>query len=121
VIGLTETAITRESEGAEICLTWLSLKETDVDYQLFVHVLDGATIAAQVDRQPKEGQYPTGVWRQGELVEDCFAVQLPDDGGWQIDLGLYNLVDGLRLPLVNKNGQRLPNDSLVLSPKKDNS
>ena len=51
-----------------------------------------AKIVAQVDAQPREGTYPTGIWGEGEIVPDKHTVPLPDDlpeGEYTVYIGWY--------------------------------
>jgi hypothetical protein len=117
VIGLAEPQITRQGDQMEVCLRWLSLKHTTTDYHVFVHVLgEDGTQFAQLDFQPRDGAYPTGAWSPGETMDDCVTLAVPDlpDSGWQVNLGLYNLDGGQRLPVQDQDGHSLPNDSISI-------
>lgn len=119
VIGLAEPNITRDVDTLKICLRWVSLAPTSMDYHVFIHVLSGESgLVAQADFQPKNGLYPTGVWTAGEAIDDCItldASQLPDK--WKIALGLYDLPSGERLPVVDRDGLLLDNDMVVITPQ----
>jgi len=79
-----------------ITLHWRALKETDVDYTLFVHVLDAnGQIVAQNDSQPRGGSYPTSMWVKGEYVSDTIA--LAASAGKGIEVGWYILETGERV------------------------
>jgi hypothetical protein len=115
VIGLAEPQITRQGDQMEVCLRWLSLDHITTDYHVFVHVLgEDGTQFAQVDFQPRDGAYPTGAWSPGETIDDCVTLAVPDlpDSGWQVNLGLYNLDGGQRLPVQDQDRHSLPNDML---------
>jgi hypothetical protein len=117
VIGLAEPVLTQQGDQVQVCLRWLSLAKTATDYHVFVHVLgaDGALIT-QADFEPKNGAYPTGAWSPGEAIDDCVTLAAPDlpSSGWQIALGLYNLDDGVRLPVRDAAGQT-QGDSVQIS------
>lgn len=87
----------------QLQLYWESLAETGVDYTLFVHVQDQAgNLAAQMDRPPVNGSYPTSLWSSGEIIPDVVTVPLPEKlppGKYSVVMGLYNLADGARLAL----------------------
>ena len=78
-----------------IGLYWHALKETDIDYTRFVHVLDaGGNIIAQNDSQPRNGDYPTSLWVRGEYVRE--EIQIPTAGA-MIEVGWYMAETGERL------------------------
>ena len=71
-----------------ITLHWRALRETDVDYTLFVHILDAnGQIVAQNDSQPRNGSYPTSMWVKGEYVSD--TIRLAASAGKMIEVGWY--------------------------------
>ncbi len=95
-------------------LYWRSLAETEVDYTLFVHLLNDADeIVSQVDRPAAQrlnaaSAYPTSLWDEGEVVLDeivldvppSLLAQLATDGrlnSYSLEVGLYNALDGQRL------------------------
>jgi 4-amino-4-deoxy-L-arabinose transferase-like glycosyltransferase len=107
----------RAGESASITLYWKSIGKTDLDYTVFVHLLDSAgNIRAQVDAPPRGGAYPTSIWDVGELIRDDYALLLPRDlkpGDYQIETGAYAFPSLTRLPISNANGKPL-GDHLIL-------
>jgi len=94
-------------------LYWEAVEEIPVDYTVFVHLLGGFNPAtggpvwAQHDGQPLGGQHPMGHWRVGMIVKDRHVVALPPDmppGEYQVEVGLYNLASGERLPVTQPDG-----------------
>jgi hypothetical protein len=78
-----------------IALYWRAIKETDVDYTRFVHILDSSgSIIAQNDSYPRSGDYPTSLWVRGEYVRE--EVQIPTQGT-TIEIGWYVAEIGERL------------------------
>jgi hypothetical protein len=72
-----------------LTLYWQALAETETDYTVFVHLLDGqGQIAAQRDVQPNDGAYPTSLWAAGEYVSDDHPFTLPS-GTYGLEVGLY--------------------------------
>jgi 4-amino-4-deoxy-L-arabinose transferase-like glycosyltransferase len=118
VIGLASDPRVRVDDGSStVCLDWVSLGETSVDYHVFVHLVtpDGELIS-QHDGQPRQESYPTSVWQTGEAVEDCIvlnheAAVMPE---WTLSLGLYSLGDNARLPLMNKETNQMMGDHLIV-------
>jgi hypothetical protein len=71
---------------------------------------------AQVDTQPRGGNYPTSIWDVGEVVRDEYILQLPADlarGDYRVSLGLYQYPSLARLPMSDAAG-RLLDDHLIL-------
>ena len=87
VIGDQSELVGYDLKNDSITLHWRALKETDVDYTLFVHVLDASgRIIAQNDSQPRNGSYPTSLWVKGEYVSDLISI---NTRGAMIEVGWY--------------------------------
>ncbi|MFN2137386.1 MAG: hypothetical protein ACK2UK_15605 [Candidatus Promineifilaceae bacterium] len=101
-------------EETGLMLYWQSLVPTAVDYDIFVHLLNGAgEIVAQVDRQPLSGLAPTSFWQPGDIVRDPYTIPVPSDlppGDYQIQVGLFDRQTGARLPYTRppEHGDALP-------------
>jgi hypothetical protein len=86
-------------------LYWQPLQEMEVDYTVFVHLLDHASgkIVTQVDEQPLHQTYPMSLWVSGEVVTDEHTLTIPADataGQYDVVVGLYVQSSGEHL-LVN--------------------
>jgi len=101
-----------------VTLYWQSLAEMDKDYTIFVHLVDQAGhIYSQQDCQPQEGDYPTSLWRRGEVVWDAHELSIPPDtpaGSYRLVMGMYLLETMERLPVVDQEGERLQDDMIPL-------
>lgn len=103
-----------------LTLWWQALQTPQADYTVFVHLFDPATeeLVAQSDAQPRGGAYPTSWWTAGEVVSE--TVTLPLEG---VPPGTYRLAVGLydrtvtRLTALGPDGERLPDDRMVLPPE----
>jgi hypothetical protein len=89
------------------------------NYTVFVHLLgpDGQ-VHGQVDAWPVSGTRATSTWAPGEAIDDHFAVRVDADapsGDYQVEIGLYLLATGERLPVLNAAGE--PVADRVLVPK----
>ena len=119
IVGMAEPDITVNGEQLQVCLRWVSLSTTEIDYHVFVHLLDiGGQVITQGDFALGAGVYPTSVWLPGESLDDCTSLnksQLPD-GSWQVAIGIYELANGQRLPVINDAGQPLQNNAVLFSP-----
>ncbi|MGB9594613.1 MAG: hypothetical protein ACPL7R_10805, partial [Anaerolineae bacterium] len=92
-------------------LTWQALARMDKDYVAFIHLVDasGHTVW-QVDRQPRDGAYPTSLWDVGEIVDDPIAIPMPQDVGarvYWLHLGVYDPDTEERLLAFDPFGRRL--------------
>ncbi len=91
-----------QGQPLEYTFLWRSLGETDVDYTVFMHLIDGeGQMVTGHDAQPRGGLYPTSVWEVGERVADERA-WTPDlaPGRYRVEVGLYDLATMARLPLT---------------------
>ena len=89
-----------EGELPRVVLCWQAIKPTPNDYTVFVHVpADDGQITA--DAPPVGGNYPTSIWRAGDIIEDVhpLAVQFIP----QAFIGLYRLDTGERLTIDGTN------------------
>jgi hypothetical protein len=80
---------------------WEALKPIDKSYAAFVHLIDAdGVIEAQRDSFPGLGNYPTVLWRPGEVFVDRYTLHVPDTAYAPLDttvrVGLYER-DGPRL------------------------
>lgn len=119
VIGLAEPKVTRQGSRVETCLRWVSIAPAPLDYQMFVHIVQAdGTIAAQSDFQPKAGQYPTGAWSPGEVIEQCIPLEAPGlaETGWRVAVGLYDLATGARPAAADRGGAPQPDNLVMVKP-----
>ena len=102
----------------DLTLYWQATAPPEADYITFVHLLDLAgEIAAQVDRRPRDGRYPTSFWMPGEVVSDTFTLSVPaaaSPGHYRLVGGMYTWPDLARLPVVGPDGQPQPENLLEL-------
>jgi hypothetical protein len=108
LIALASPQITQDGQHLTMCLSWRAERQVPVDLALFVHLLDGAGNLIMQHDGPAGGDYPTGVWARGEVVNQCVvltAPDLPDDA--QIAFGLYRMDDFTRLAVRDASGNAL--------------
>ncbi len=106
------------SRTVSLRLTWQALAPMDKDYIVFIHVVgvDGKTVW-QVDRQPRDGAYPTSLWDVGEIVDDEVIVPVPRNAEsrmYGLHLGVYDPDTQERLLAFDPFGRRLKDDIIVL-------
>jgi len=112
-----QTTTARPGETLRLVLYWRANKQVEEDYTVFVHLVDDTgRIWGQRDSQPENGFYPTSYWDVGEMVRDEYEVMVDPDvppGLYKIEMGLYLLATGERLPYIDEQGQVL-GDAMVL-------
>jgi 4-amino-4-deoxy-L-arabinose transferase-like glycosyltransferase len=116
LIGYELTSPVDRGTGLDLRLYWQALSEMDEDYTVFVHWLDeGGRILTQQDNQPRDGTYPTGLWNEGEVVEDLYHLAVPAGRPpVLLTVGMYRLETLERLAVFDENGQRLADDRIIL-------
>lgn len=102
-IALDGYTLKREGDEFVVSLRLAALRQPEKDYTLFVHVEDASGgIVAQHDAQPLDGQYPTSLWDEDEVVVSAWRVSLPatlEAGTYRVWIGLYEWQSGARLPI----------------------
>jgi hypothetical protein len=114
---LLDTRIERQGGTPHLSSTWTTTATPPEEYTVFVHVLDAnGNLIGQADGPPSGGDYPTDWWSPGETIMDERPLPLPPEAD-RVTIGLYRLSDGMRLPVVDGAGQRVPDDEIVLPLK----
>ena len=101
--------------GQAVCLVlnWQSAGNLPADYTVFVHLVGPVNqtaksmLRAQHDGMPVDGLRPTETWQPGEYIQDMHVIFVPADvpaGVYQINVGLYDAVTGVRLPVRQAGG-----------------
>lgn len=92
---------------------------TDQDLTQFIHLYSpDLGMAAQQDAQPQQGANPTWAWVPGEIVIDRQTLTVSDEaspGIYDLLVGLYNPVAGVRLPVTMAQGTAAPQDHVRLA------
>ena len=108
----------RGERALRLGLHWQALRQMEGDYKVFVHLLDPATeaIVAQDDAMPRQNQYPTSWWAEGEVVSDEIIISLEDlpQGSYRLALGVYDPQTADRLAAVGPDGAPVANDRVML-------
>jgi len=106
----------------DLAFYWQALAKPDVDYTVFIHLVDEAgNIVSQIDSVPVGGARPTTGWRKEEVITDIYNLPIPADlspGIYHLNVGLYNPDDGTR-PAVTVSGALQPDNQLRLAPAFD--
>lgn len=88
---LTKNPLQTDDE-LEVTLYWQALKSSAVNYTVFVHLVDaGGQLVAQHDSEPNNGQYPTSIWKTGDVIKDVHQVSLSTlpAGRYILEVGFY--------------------------------
>jgi len=116
LLGYTlETTSALPGESVKLTLYWQSQIAMDRNWSIFMHIVDDqGLIVAQRDRYPGMGALATTLMHPGQTFADGYVIPLPavtySPAAAQIEVGLYDLNTGERLPLV------AGGDALALAP-----
>jgi hypothetical protein len=114
---------TEGAPGDEVPLTlyWACKETPETSYTVFVHLLDPAgAVRGQQDAPPQKGDAPTSGWVPGQIVVDRYLIPVAAEapaGSYRIEAGMYNPQGVVRLPITDEEGDRLPDDRLLLEPE----
>ena len=81
-------------------LTWVASSRPAGRYKVFVQLIGpDERLVAQVDAEPLGGLAPTDAWQAGEVVEDRYAVAVPQRaaGQYRLIAGMYDATTGRRV------------------------
>ncbi len=116
--------LSREEGGLRLGLHWQALQQMEEDYRVFVHLFDPATevIVAQDDAMPRQNQYPTSWWAEGEVVSDEIILSLKDlsPGRYRLALGVYDPQTLDRLAAVGPDGAPVADNRVILDEEVQN-
>lgn len=109
----------KPGDSVQLTLYWQGLSNIKTNYSVFTHLIDeNEQIMGQKDNYPVSGLYPTTEWTPGEKVVDRYEIvtgpEIPP-GEYSIEIGLYELDGGERLPILDVMGA--PQDSRVILGK----
>jgi mannosyltransferase len=100
----------------QLTCIWEAIAPISERYKVFTHVLDAyGHLVGQRDAEPGGGAEITTIWKEGEQVVDNYGLPIlpgAPPGDYVIEVGMYGLSDGRRLPMT-KDGQAT-GDSVVL-------
>ncbi len=107
----------RTGQPVRLTLYWRTLATAPVAYKVFVHLLDAqSTLWGQRDAEPRDGEAPTTSWIPGEVISDIYSIPVQagaPPGEYDIEIGMYSLPSGARLPVTNATGQTV-GDHLII-------
>ncbi len=110
---VSETAVA-PGDTINLAVQWHVLTPPGRNLTTFVHLGEQSSPPlAQGDSPPLNGQYPTGLWAGGEIINDAYQLHIPDDidnGRYPLYLGFYDPASGER-PLLAVEGEVQPNNA----------
>jgi hypothetical protein len=110
-ISLAGFTLNPAADALAIELFWQTSGPISERYKIFVQLLSANNqLVAQADAFPAQGARPTTGWLPGEIITDAHTLPLPPDlpaGSYRLIAGLYNPVNGQRLPLVDSAGDSI--------------
>lgn len=99
----------RPGDKLGLTLYWHALSPVDKSYTVFVHLLDAdEVIQGWGDSLPGGGTLPTTSWLAGEYLRDRHEIAIKPEatsGEYLIEVGLYEAINGERLPVLDEEGQ----------------
>jgi 4-amino-4-deoxy-L-arabinose transferase-like glycosyltransferase len=107
--------------GWRITLNWEALGPIGEDAVIFIHLRTATSPPySQSDGRPRNNTYPTTAWATREQVIDEHILRLPDGPvpeDLQLFIGAYYAEDPTtRLPIFDRDGQRIQNDEIPITP-----
>jgi hypothetical protein len=104
----------RPGDVLKLNLYWKAKRKFGEDYTVFTHLLGsaynpstGGPIWGQMDSQPLGGGYPTSQWIVGRVIKDNYKILIDPNappGMYQLEVGMYLLATGERLPVLGPEG-----------------
>jgi hypothetical protein len=98
----------RAGETLSVVLYWRALRPLGVNYQAFVHLMtDPASVSWGQSDALNPGSLPTERWPLDRYVWDTHQVAVRPEtppGAYGLQVGLYTLGDGQRLPVIGPDG-----------------
>jgi hypothetical protein len=90
-IALLGYRLARTQNTLDIALMWQALADLAVDYRVLIQVRNEiGAVVAQLEAEPRDGNYPTSVWSAGEQVPDTYQLDITDlpSGNYQVFVSL---------------------------------
>ncbi len=108
----------REDAVLRVTLRWQSLQTLAENTTVFVHLVDSSgQLVGQRDGYPLMGLASPQAWQPGDVWRDVRVLHLPEGvvGTVTLNVGLYTVTDGLRLPAVGPQGQSFLDDAVPVA------
>jgi hypothetical protein len=121
LIGYTASSETAApGDTIDLSLYWRAARALDIEYQVFVHVLDASgQLVAQSDKL-NPGEFPTHRWPLDKYIPDAHRLTLPSDlppGEYSVATGLWVQSEGWRLPVFEENDEPVDDRAILFTLK----
>jgi hypothetical protein len=107
-----------DAELLSVELFWHTDQTIDADLHVFVHLTnEQGELVGQHDGVTAGGERPTWSWWPDETVRDSHLVPITDafePGTYEVSTGMYDYGTGQRLAVFGRDGERLPEDRVIL-------
>jgi hypothetical protein len=102
------TRAVRPGETISVTLYWQALAPMQLDYSVFIHLTStSGEIPVKNDSFPYTSPKRTRRWTMGQVMKEVRALVIPDyvlPGLYDIDMGVFSVNTGDRLPIVAPDG-----------------
>ncbi len=98
-----------------LTLYWNSTEPSLVDGVVFIHIYDETNnFILGHDSPPRQGTYPMGLWRPGEVIIDTHQIPIDElkNPKYNLHIGIYDPASGTRLHVVDNSGNNVLHNSL---------
>ena len=89
-------------------LYWRTTKKIEKPYAVFVHLVSDSEPSRVLKDLPSKTTVTTDNWQTNTLIVDPIILPIPKDaptrGNYHLEVGLYSLEDGTRLPVLGSTG-----------------
>jgi hypothetical protein len=102
-----------------LTLYWRATEPVPDNYQVFAHLTRPATHLWGQSDKLNPGDFPTQRWPLDKYVRDEHELDIlpgTPPGDYQLTVGLYTLLDGIRVPVFDADGQLLGNTLTLPTP-----
>lgn len=114
--GFSLPAVIAAGQPATVTLHWEATELQQIDYTVFVHIVDSSGgIAAQADGPPLGGFWPTSAWQPGYPLADPHTFTVPSPGEYRIFVGLYDPATVIPLIAYRADGSEWPDRAIELT------
>lgn len=115
-LALNDVRLAVNRDRFDIHLDWTVQNPAAMPLSALVHVYDaGGALVAQADGPPGKALIPQSLWQTGDGLSDSRTIDLSTlpGGEYQVAVGVYSAIDGVRLPAIDSSGVRLPGDIVI--------
>ena len=106
----TRATSARPGDTLDLTLYWQAQRPLDIDYQVFIHVLNAQGVPVAQSDKLNPGEFPTRRWPPDKYVPDAHRLTLPaglPPGEYTVSTGIWVQSDGWRLPVFDDSGRTI--------------